>query len=249
MAAQQGFLDSVVFLEEMGANLNACRDDGASPLTLATCNNHIEVVRFLASKGVDLNRVSNEHGSTPIIQASTNGLLGMVLLLARCGGDLQAKMKDGRGLLELARDYKRHEMVRLLTDIESAGSWSKYAASLGYAHCLIRLRVATDATAFTTLSVDDPDRELLHFVYGHNEVAVHGADAGLAEEGEQPMLTVPDDVFANIVRFIGDGREGGTREAGGIMPPQLRPPAFPGDQSYNSHEAEAGNDEGGCCIQ
>jgi ankyrin repeat protein len=63
-AAQDGDLDKVNDLLKEGANPNATKFDGATPLFIASQNGHIEVVKVLLENGADPNKARTD-GSTP----------------------------------------------------------------------------------------------------------------------------------------------------------------------------------------
>ena len=53
IAAQNGHLDVVRHLVEVGADKDKARDDGATPLYIAAENGHLDVVRHLVEVGAD----------------------------------------------------------------------------------------------------------------------------------------------------------------------------------------------------
>lgn len=50
---------------------------GATPLHLATQNDHLEVVRLLIQLGADMDRAGGETGTTPLHAAAFKGHLGV----------------------------------------------------------------------------------------------------------------------------------------------------------------------------
>ena len=63
-----------LLLKEPGANRNLSANDGATPILIAAQNGHIEVVRFLIKKGVDVKKAMKS-GATPLFVAAQNGIL------------------------------------------------------------------------------------------------------------------------------------------------------------------------------
>ena len=51
-------------LLEQGADINKARDDGATPLNVASQNGHVEVVRMLLEQGADIHL--SWQGQTPL---------------------------------------------------------------------------------------------------------------------------------------------------------------------------------------
>ena len=61
-AATQGNMEEVRFLiAEREANVNCCDvDDGKTPLHLAACEDHLEVIQYLVQQGADKEEADNE---------------------------------------------------------------------------------------------------------------------------------------------------------------------------------------------
>ena len=56
-------------LIEAGADVNKAKDDGVTPLYIATCNGHEAVVRALIEAGADVNK-AKDNGVTPLFIAA-----------------------------------------------------------------------------------------------------------------------------------------------------------------------------------
>ena len=52
-AAQNGHLDIVRFLAEVGADKDQTANNGVTPLMVAAAHGHLDIVRFLAEVGAD----------------------------------------------------------------------------------------------------------------------------------------------------------------------------------------------------
>jgi len=134
-----------------------------------------------------------------------------------------------------------NDVVTLITAIDAAGGWRKYAATLRHPHCLLRLRVGA---TYARLPVGHSERELYHFIYGRNNIDMNASAGSIEDERAQahamsvkelkaaakkrgvslsgylekadivaavlafdadarrPMKTLPDDVFALIIKFL-----------------------------------------------
>ena len=59
-------------LLEAGANTDAARNDGFTPMMIAAQKGHVEVIKMLLADG-DNKDAANKNGSTPMIMATANG--------------------------------------------------------------------------------------------------------------------------------------------------------------------------------
>jgi ankyrin repeat protein len=73
-----------------GADVNKANNDGTSPLFVASCNGHCDVVEALLCGGADVNKARND-GMTPLIMASCNGHCDVVEALLRGGADVSGR--------------------------------------------------------------------------------------------------------------------------------------------------------------
>ena len=55
-----------------GANKDAARNDGFTPMMIAAQKGHVEVLKMLLADG-DNKDAANKNGSTPMIMAAANG--------------------------------------------------------------------------------------------------------------------------------------------------------------------------------
>merc|ERR1711991_856615 len=86
MACQNGFNGIVQALLQAGADPNACRDDGASPLLVAAEGNHADTVSLLvAVPSIDVTRATSD-GTTPLLAACLNACSDSVSPLPSCAG-------------------------------------------------------------------------------------------------------------------------------------------------------------------
>jgi ankyrin repeat protein len=77
---------------------------GSRPIHLAARCGHVDVVRYLVEKGVDVN-ATNFDGSMPIHVATTWNRPDVVRVLRELGANLDLKNKDGCTALDIARTY------------------------------------------------------------------------------------------------------------------------------------------------
>ncbi len=128
-AAESGQTEIVRSLIQSGADVNAKRDDGASALTLATRDGHLEIVRLLLAAGANTKSegwalvLASERGHMEIAQAlllagvpvetgpqqwtalmgaSRGGHTNIVEALLQAGADINARDADGSSALMMA---------------------------------------------------------------------------------------------------------------------------------------------------
>jgi ankyrin repeat protein len=95
-AAEKGTVEDVrCFIKEKDANIDAKGKGGATPLILAASNGNIEVVKFLVSKGADVNVRDNVRDNTPLSDAAFSGNLTVVEFLVSKGANVNTKNDEG----------------------------------------------------------------------------------------------------------------------------------------------------------
>lgn len=142
-AAALGYVDVARLLADFGANITDVDRQGFSPLRVAIvsrrqramlgddsvfldeteprirdalANGNLDMVRFLISRGANLD-VVDQSGWTPIYYGVRDGSLEVVKELADCGADIST-VRNGDGLLHIAVMTGRQEkMTRLLIDL------------------------------------------------------------------------------------------------------------------------------------
>jgi hypothetical protein len=133
-AANNGTVDDVkYFIEEKGVNVNTRKNEnsihnGETALHVAAYYGKVEIVKYLISKGANVNARSDV-GVTPLHNAATDtghaehdtGKLDVAKILISEGADVNAKFSDNLTPLELAKAGRtRTEIVEY---IESAGGY------------------------------------------------------------------------------------------------------------------------------
>ena len=92
-AAQIGKMPSVELLISLGADVDAKKKDGTSPLAGAAALGHVEVVKRLSDAGASLD-ARNGFGATALHLACNSKQLKMAIMLLECGAEPNAADSD-----------------------------------------------------------------------------------------------------------------------------------------------------------
>ena len=103
MASHEGHTSIVNALIAAGANVNAARDNDATPLSIASEHGHTSIVDALIRAGANLNAALT-HGSTPLYIASQKGHKSIVLSLLSAGADIRSPNFQGKSIFEHANE-------------------------------------------------------------------------------------------------------------------------------------------------
>ena len=112
-AAAQDSRRFVELLLRKGYDINS-ETEGTTPLSGASNGGHEEMVKFLISKGADLNRKNGISGESALMSAAEMGQLGTVKVLLSSGADPCATDKEGHTAEGLARKYHHPDIADYL---------------------------------------------------------------------------------------------------------------------------------------
>ena len=112
-AAAQDNQRFVKLLLHKGYDINF-ETGGTTPLSGASNGGHEEMVRFLLSKGADLNRKNGISGESALMSAAEMGQLGTVKVLLSSGAEPCATDKEGHTAEGLARKYHHTDIADYL---------------------------------------------------------------------------------------------------------------------------------------
>ncbi|HXD73331.1 MAG TPA: ankyrin repeat domain-containing protein [Vicinamibacterales bacterium] len=119
-AVRHGYLDVLDVLVKLGAAVDRT-DARLTPLGKAVLGDQVDVAQFLISKGADVNHVDG-NGMTPLLYAASIdfGTPRMIDMLLRNGARTNAKTKEGKTALELARQYHHTHLIPSLEHTAAA---------------------------------------------------------------------------------------------------------------------------------
>jgi ankyrin repeat protein len=111
---RHGYLDVARVLVDLGAPVDRT-DARITPLVKAVLGDQVEMAKFLIAKGADVNHVDG-NGMTPLLYAASIdfGSSAMIDMLLERGARLDAKTKDGKTAIELARQYHHTHLIASL---------------------------------------------------------------------------------------------------------------------------------------
>ena len=109
-AAERKHVKLVRLLLENGANVDASRTDGNTPLYVAVREGHVELVELLLKNGADVNASRTDDGATPLHAAAVSGHVDVVKLLLKLDNkaDINARKSN---LYTPLHSAIRHEHV------------------------------------------------------------------------------------------------------------------------------------------
>ncbi len=114
-AANNGNLDIANVLIDAGININAKDNEGLSAIYEAFDNKQIAMIKFLISKGADVNNQESEKGMTMLHEAIINGLTDIAKALIDAPDiDLNKKNKAGYASLYMASESNNEDIVKYL---------------------------------------------------------------------------------------------------------------------------------------
>lgn len=89
-------------------------NNGSTPLQLAARYGHLEVVKYLTTKGANINSEDASNNFSPLFLASREGHLKVVEYLVQTGANLESSEKGGCTPLHAAADEDHLEIVKFL---------------------------------------------------------------------------------------------------------------------------------------
>jgi ankyrin repeat protein len=90
---------------------------GWSPLQMAANKNDAAMVKYLLSKGAEINYIHPIANHTAFHLAALNGMKDMMKLLASNGADVNIKLKGDVSLIRYFRDENKPDMIEVLTSL------------------------------------------------------------------------------------------------------------------------------------
>ncbi len=117
----------IMLLVENGADIYDFDEEGVSIFDMAVTYNNIEMVKYLISKGIDVNATTRRSRFTPLMAAACYGRLEIAKLLLEHGADKDAVDAKGISVIDFARKTNKKSILLLLDYDENAPKNRNYA--------------------------------------------------------------------------------------------------------------------------
>lgn len=116
VAAENGQVDVIKTLADMGADLNTADNDGATPVCVAAGSGQVCAVEILAELGADIH-ICTSNGTTPTYVAAHQGHEAVIRVLAKLGADLNAPNYNGITPIYIASQEGHVNVIRALAEL------------------------------------------------------------------------------------------------------------------------------------
>eukprot|EP01134_Creolimax_fragrantissima_P000931 CFRG0931T1 len=120
LAASIGDAKAVYILLERGAQIDYRNSSGHTALTIACLMGNEKIAKDLIDAGANVNNRDLATGKTPLHTASTEGNCNLVRLLLKGGADPTICDTTGRSPVDMAKIYRRDDVLQLLPIVASA---------------------------------------------------------------------------------------------------------------------------------
>jgi hypothetical protein len=114
-AAAQDKRRFVTLLLSKGYDINYENQGGTTPLSGTSVGGHEKMIRFLISRGADVNRKDRLSGETPLTGAAEMGQLGSVKVLLENGADPCLTDKEGHTAEGRTKEYHHNYIAEYLS--------------------------------------------------------------------------------------------------------------------------------------
>ncbi|XP_068213418.1 protein fem-1 homolog C-like [Palaemon carinicauda] len=210
-AARLGHMNCVRYLvEQCNANVNEVGlvstnhiyESGVSPLWAATIGEHITIVKYLVSKGANVNGLTDS-SSTPLSLACSRGSLDIVKVLVQNGANIEVTDYHGSTCLMLASSNGHVKVVKYLlsvgANLEKKWIDGKTALHKGvHSGCLEVVKVLLDHNAEMDADSCGETPILTASCLGHEHIVQHLIARGdlISKEDEINALELLGSTFA-----------------------------------------------------
>lgn len=116
-AVINGELDTVKKFVKADADIINSKIFGWSPLQMSANTNQLEMVKYLISKGAELDYMHPNAQHTAFHLAALKRLTDMTTLLAKSGADVNIKLRNNLSLIQFFRDESDPKMMEHLASI------------------------------------------------------------------------------------------------------------------------------------
>lgn len=115
-AAQYGDLERIRKLLLQGINVNSKDKAGYTALHYASRAGHLDVCKYLLSKGADIDAITKCGEATSLHRAASVGKYEIVKFLIDNKADVRRKDADGKTILHRATESQNEKIIKLVID-------------------------------------------------------------------------------------------------------------------------------------
>jgi ankyrin repeat protein len=116
-----------MLLIDAGADIYDFDEEGVSIFEMAITYDHIEVVQYIISKNIDVNKTQRKSRFTPLMAAACYGRIEIAKLLIKNGADKKAVDSKGISVIDFARKMNKKSILKLLDFDPNAPQNKDYA--------------------------------------------------------------------------------------------------------------------------
>lgn len=120
-------VDLIMLLIQSGADIHDFDEEGVTIFDMAVAYDNLDIVKYLISKGFDVNKTNRRSRFTPLMAAVCYGRLEMVKFLIEQGADKNAVDTKGISVIDFARKTNKKSILKLLDYDENAPKNTNYA--------------------------------------------------------------------------------------------------------------------------
>ena len=120
-------MDLIMLLIESGADIYDFDEEGVSIFDIAIPYDNLEIVQYIITKGIDVNKNKRKSGFTPLMTATCYGRIDVAKLLIENGADINATDSKGISVTDFARKMNKKSILKLLDYDPSAPKNKTYA--------------------------------------------------------------------------------------------------------------------------
>jgi len=107
-------IDLLMLLIDNGADMFDFDDEGVSIFDLSVTYNNIEMVNFLISKGLDVNKTTRRSGFTALMAAACYGRVEIAKILLEKGAKQETIDAKGFTAMDFARKMNKKSVLKIL---------------------------------------------------------------------------------------------------------------------------------------
>ncbi len=120
-------MDLLMLLIESGADIYDFDEEGVSIFDMAITYDNLEMVDYIISQGIDVNKTNRRSGFTSLMAASCYGRVEIVKVLLDNGADKETTDVKGFNATDFARKMNKKSILKLLDFDENSPRNTTYA--------------------------------------------------------------------------------------------------------------------------